>query len=232
MELAITEAYKDGLLMRNGTLSTETIVSAVKNVNRKLKNAVGNGLGVNLDLYEIIDLRMLSGMIGEMFTAEVCQLNNDLLKNPNIDGYPDLCDVSSAGQKQKVESFSLDKFLAYEHGGFEVKNTFGVKKSKTHIVPRGCRINSIQKRLVWKAHHRETNNLIALHSDYVDRVPQIVACFYSDQLTEDDWSVKQQPKKGSTMTSFCQTTPSAFNKLKAGMIIHAEGMQYEEFING
>jgi len=230
MELLVKRVSGNGLPMKSGHLATETILAAANNVNQKLRDAVNGDLGVNLDLYEIIDLRMLSGMIGEMFTSEVTTIEERVIKNPNIDGYPDLCDVSHKDQSEKIKQFSIDKFLDYEHGGFEVKNTFGVKKSKKHLAARESRINAIQKRLVWKAHHRETNHLIALQSDYVKKIPQIVACFYSDQLCKDDWTEKQQPKSGSTMTSFSQTTKSAYDKLKSGIIFCAKEGNYEDFI--
>jgi len=218
------------LPLQSGSISIDVFVKAATNVNERLRAATATTGKVKLDLYEIIDLRMLSGLMGEMFSAEVCRLDDRLMKNPNIDGYPDLCDVSMPGQRERVAKLSLEKFLAYEHGGFEVKNTFGVKKSNTHILARASRIQRIQKKLVWKAHHRETNNLFAIHSDYVDSIPQVVAGFYSDNLTEDDWTVKQQPKDGSTMTSFCQTTPSAFEKLKAGLKFYMQGIGHEQFI--
>ena len=218
------------LPLQSGSISIGVFVKAATNVNERLRAATASTGKVKLDLYEIIDLRMLSGLMGEMFSAEVCRLDSRLMKNPNIDGYPDLCDVSMLGQRESVPKLSLEKFLAYEHGCFEVKNTFGVKKSNTHIVARASRIQRIQKKLIWKAHHRETNNLFAIHSDYVNGIPQVVAGFYSDSLTEDDWTVKQQPKDGSTMTSFCQTTTSAFEKLKAGLKFYMQGIGHEQFI--
>ena len=166
-----------------------------------------------------------------MLSTEICKLEKRLYKNPNIDGYPDLCDISRPGTAALVKTLSLSNFLSYDDGGFEVKNTFGVKKQNTHIAAREVRLLKIQKRLVWKAHHRETNNLIAIHSDYIDGIPQIIAGFFSDKLTEVDWTAKQQPKDGSTMTSFCQTTPEAFEKLKSGLNFYMKDIGYEPFIN-
>jgi hypothetical protein len=214
----------------SGKVNVSLLAEAANNVNLRLRNAVASTGKVRLDLYEIIDLRMLSGLIGEMFSTEVSKLDNRVIKNPNIDGYPDLCDISKDGKATAIQKYALSEFLAYDDGGFEVKNTFGVKKSKTHIAQCESRIIKIQKKLVWKAHHRETNHLIAIHSDYVNKVPQIIAAFYSDQLDESDWTIKQQPKEGSTMTSFCQTTPSAFLKLKNGLKFYMDGIGYEQFL--
>ena len=60
--------------------------------------------------------------------------------------------------------------------------------------------------------------MVGLQSDYIDGIPQIVAGYFASDLTVDDWTEKQQPKQGSTMTSFCQTRPSAFSKLCAGIV--------------
>ena len=224
-------ATKTQLCLVQGQLSTELLARAAEVVNSKLRAAIAQRDGIRLDLYDIIDLRMLSGLIGEMFSTELCKLDKRLLKNPNIDGYPDLCDISAPGAAARANNLSLADFIAYQHGGFEVKNTFGVKKAKTHITPRDTRLPNLQKNLVWKAHHRETNNLIAVQSDYIEGVPQIIAGFYSDELTQDDWTVKQQPKAGSTMTSFCQTTPAAFAKLKKGLQFYLKGVGHEQFLS-
>ena len=34
----------------------------------------------------------------------------------------------------------------------------------------------------WKAHHRETNNLLGIFWDFLDEVPTIVACFYRNDF--------------------------------------------------
>lgn len=217
-DLKLKATRSEPLRLASGAIPIHSLLNAAENVNQRLRSAKSFHKIVDLDLFEVIDLRMLSGLIGEMFSLELSLTENNLLKNPNIDGYPDLCDVSPKGSREMCELSSLDFFIEYPNGGFEVKNTFGVKKQKTEIKPRTSRIGKIQKTLVWKAHHQKTNNLIALQSDYVDGIPQIIAAYFSDNLIEDDWSIKQQPKAGSTMTSFSQTRPSAFTKLKAGQI--------------
>lgn len=229
MELLLKANENIKLPMKQGDLQVTDLLDAASRVNSKLRGAANGQIAGNLDLYEIIDLRMLSGMIGEMYTAEIADAHPCLMKNPNLDGYPDLCDISCPNTLKKLQSYQVSDFLHFAEGGFEVKNTFGVKKSNTHVLHRSSRVSSIGKRLVWKAHHRETNHLLALFSDYVDRIPQIVACFYSDNLLETDWTVKQQPKAGSTMTSFCQTTVSAYEKLQAGILFCGNKEEYESF---
>ncbi len=214
---ALRTVSKTPIPLINGSLLPSTLTAAAVEVNSRL---VGSQQAVRdvLDLYDIIDLRMLSGLIGELFSTAASHADHRLSKNPNIDGYPDLCDMSG-----RRRTYSMSDYIAFPDGGLEVKNTFGVKRAGGDIGPRQTRAGLIQRQLVWKAHHRTTNNLVALRSDYIAGVPQIVAGYFSSDLVPDDWTEKQQPKEGSTMTSFCQTRPSAFEKLRKGpLFVHPE----------
>lgn len=201
----------------HGTVTPFQITESAEEVNERLSRSQ-QVMGHVLDLYDIIDLRMLSGLIGELFSSVMSSRDRRLQKNPNIDGYPDLCDVSRGGRQ-----WTPTDYLSFPDGGLEVKNTFGLKRSGVEIGHRMTRRNLVQRQLVWKAHHRTTNNLVALRSDYLNGIPQIVAGYFSSNLAVEDWTEKQQPKVGSTMTSFCQTRPTAFEKLKQGLIfIHED----------
>lgn len=217
-KIQLVKTRSSPLHLLNASVAIETLLQAAEIVNHRLRDANSFQNKVKLDLFDVIDLRMLSGLMGEMFSLEVSKLESNLIKNPNIDGYPDLCDVSPHNANEMINNKDPGFFIEYPYGGLEVKNTFGVKKSGVDIKPREPRSGKIQRTLIWKAHHQKTNNLIALQSDYVSGIPQIIAAFFSDDLLEEDWSVKKQPKIGSTMTSFSQTRPSAFAKLKAGKI--------------
>ena len=52
---------------------------------------------------------------------------------------------------------------------------------------------------------------------------------YSGRLSPADWSVKHQPKPGSAMTSFCETTNAGYLKLRDGMILCLELAAYIDF---
>jgi hypothetical protein len=214
----------------NAVVTSASILQAVAAVNAALSRANEPIEDISFQLYDVIDLRMLSGLIGEMFVDEICDIHDFLRKNPNIDGYPDLLDLSTTSARQLADTTAIRQFLSFSHGGLEVKNTFGVKKAKTQIPPRATRLGKLKPTLVWKAHHQQTNDLVALQSDYVDRVPQIVAVFYSKDLTPADWTLKQEPRAGSTMTSFCQTRRSAFEKLRRGLRLYRVGFGLESFL--
>jgi hypothetical protein len=53
----------------------------------------------------------------------------------------------------------------------------------------------------WKAHHRETNNLIGILWDFIDKVPTIVAAFYRNDLSIEDWGNIVRPVAGGGRTT-------------------------------
>ena len=212
-----------------------TIRDAVIETNRKFHDLKESTTRVALDLFDVIDFRMLSGMVGETLVVVLASLDDGLAKNPNIDGYPDLLDVSTEQSRKDFEDWSITdigKFIRYPHGGIEVKNTFGTKKARADLVPRGERISHVNSKPDWKAHHQYTNHLLAIFSDYLDGCPRIVSAMYSDQLKESDWKGKQNPKAGSTMTSFSVIEKTGWEKLKAGLLLCQNDPKYIRFFRG
>tara|TARA_Y100001933_G_scaffold89881_1_gene90920 strand:- start:455 stop:1156 length:702 start_codon:yes stop_codon:yes gene_type:complete len=220
----------DNISLKSSKLEVSYLLRALKKTNKQLINASKISSGMALDIFDVMDLRMLSGMIGEMFCYNLSNICFNLKKNPNIDGYPDLCDTSSSLGKKLFEKNQSNEFIDFPYGGLEIKNTFGTKSSGILLNHREQRLSKINKRLVWKAHHQRTNYLLALHSDYMRRIPQIIAMFFANNLCEDDWTSKQNPKKGSTMTSFTQTKTSAYEKLKMGKLFHIDQLIYSNFL--
>lgn len=188
----------------------------------------------SVDIFEIIDFRMLSGLVGEVAIGMIAQESGCLMRNPNIDGYPDLICADTPARRGEI-AHALESqpsyFVKYPHGGIELKNTFGVKASgKPELLPGMTRIDSINRRLEWKAHHQRTNHLLGLLSDFVDGCPQIVAAMYCDSLEECDWSAKHQPKPGSAMTSFTVLQSSGFAKMRDRVIFHRNDESYRTFL--
>lgn len=84
----------------------------------------------------------------------------------------------------------------------------------------------------WKAHHRETNNLIGLLWDFHEQIPQIVAIFFGNTLTEQDWGKIVQPKKGGgRTTSVSIMRRSAVKKMYQNWIAVRDDLRYINFIN-
>lgn len=213
-------------------LEVEFIAQSVERVNDKLRQLKLKTEKMALNVFEVIDFRMISGLIGEALVSDISDTHIELEKNPSIDGYPDLLNASKRKYRQDIKRWKagdLKEFINYPYGGIEIKNTFGTKKVKTIIARGQPRIGKINKKLDWKAHHTYTNNLLALFSDFVDRCPQIVAVMFSDGLSESDWKEKQNPKGNSTMTSFSVTERSGWEKLRLGMKFCRDDPQYLSF---
>ncbi len=202
---------------------------ALINTNEKIKEIGFVDDGINL--FNIIDFRVFSGMIGELFAKELSLVNNRLERNPNLNGYPDLLNIASPKAKIYFENCEQNKFLRFKYGGIEVKNSFGTKKSKTNIVNGDQRIEFINNKIDWKAHHQETNYLIGLVSDYINSVPKIVAVCYSNDLEKNDWNKVQKPKGDSAMTSFTAITREGYAKMVSNIKICLGDIKYLKFFN-
>lgn len=103
------------------------------------------------------------------------------------------------------------KYSPFLTGGFEVKSTCGNVGSNGSTIFRECRNST---RFDWKAHHRQTNHLIGIHWDFIDKVPTIISIFYSNKLVIEDWGSIVLPKEnGSRTTSVSVMRSSGIKKM-------------------
>jgi len=91
----------------------------------------------------------------------------------------------------------------YPHGGIEVKATCGnTPSAKEQAKPQiGESRGHILQSAEWKAHHRETNNLLGIFWDFVDGLPTVLAAFYRNDLTSADWGEVIKPTDGGGRTT-------------------------------
>lgn len=221
-------------LDKNFLLDINFILQSVNRVNKKFQTLMSKTNDMELNIFEVLDFRTISGLIGETLVDDMSKNHSMLEKNPNIDGYPDLLNISESNYQTEVDEWKtndLSKFIKYPHGGIEVKNTFGTKKQNVDLTSNQTRIKKINKKLEWKAHHNYTNNLLALFSDYIDNCPQIAAVMFSDKLTIHDWNEKQNPTKNSTMTSFTVTKSSGYEKLISEIKLCVDKKEYLSFFD-
>lgn len=61
----------------------------------------------------------------------------------------------------------------------------------------------------WKAHHRETNHLLGLFWDFIDKVPTVLALFYRNDLTQQDW--------GAVIVPTTDQAPEIIENVEEGM---------------
>lgn len=196
------------------------------------------------DLFGILGMRNLSAFVGEMFVSAIVKsANGALVKNPHQDGYPDLLIMTKEGKAlwEKLANNNQDKspFSGFETGGIEVKATVGSVPTPEVFRKRGLRKPEIGDERIefttgydWKAHHRETNNLIGIYWDFVNQKPVICGLFYSGNLTEDDWGKIVQPKDGGgRTTSVSIMTRTGIRKMYEGWIAVVNDARYADFFN-
>ena len=221
--------------------SAEVLISSIDTAHELIDQLYA----VELDIAAILGMRNLSAFIGELYASAVVKNSNGLFKaNPHQDGYPDLLLMDRSGRKEwnRVGHLKGHKkpFSPFSGGGIEVKATCGDVPE-----PAECRRRfNIEKPghgdtriayltgYVWKAHHRETNNLAGLLWDFVDRRPRIVGLFYSSQLEVADWRRIQPPKDGGgRTTSVSRIESTGVRKLYDGWLCVINDRRYIDFLN-
>lgn len=197
-----------------------------------------------VDVFSILGMRNLSAFIGELYAAAVVRCAGGLFrKNPHQDGIPDLLVMDEAGAElwKKLHGHLREKapFSPFATGGIEVKATCGSLPTPAQCQRKGFEKPDIGDQRIacmvgydWKAHHRETNNLIGLLWDFVGRVPRIAAVFYSNELTTDDWGKIIRPKEnGKRTTSVSIMTRQGIRRMYDGWLLVARDRKYIDFID-
>jgi hypothetical protein len=196
-------------LPRGRRLETEVLEFAVQETNRLFEELHS----VAPYVFEILGMRNLSAFVGEAFAAEIAKASDgELVPNPHQDGYPDLLLMDESGERLwfSVESQWRDKapFSPFKTGGMEVKATCGDVPTETKLERVGRRKPAIGEQRVdiingvnWKAHHRDTNNLMGIVWDFIGGLPAIGAVTYSAELTVEDWGNIVKPRDGGGRTT-------------------------------
>jgi hypothetical protein len=198
----------------------------------------------DVDVFSILGMRNLSSFIGEVFAASIITHSNKLfIKNPHQDGYPDLLLMDEIGLKLwndlKGKVREKQPFSPFENGGIEVKATCGSVPTPATCMKKGFEKPDIGDERIsvlngydWKAHHRETNNLMGILWDFINGVPRIVAVFFANDLTLDDWGSIVKPKDGGgRTTSVSIMTRQGIKKMYDGCLYVIENDNYKKFIN-
>jgi hypothetical protein len=194
---------------RNYYIATSGIERAVRRTHIII-NQISN---FEIDIFALLGLRNLSALVGEVFAAAMIQEHQEIFKkNPHQDGYPDLLLLDEAGllEWNRLSDRLREKepFSPFSTDGFEVKATCGAVLTPTRCRKLGLEKPGMRDQRVklltgyeWKAHHRETNYLFGLFWDFIDGCPTIVAIFYSNNLSEQDWGAIVQPTEGGGRTT-------------------------------
>lgn len=221
-------------------ISTELVFGAV-NIAHDLADVM---YSTDLDIARVLGMRNLSAFVGELLAAAIIRSTNGALRaNPHQDGYPDLLLMDKAGKEAwaKVTGRESEKgpFSPFAGGGIEIKATCGSVPSAAHFHKRGGRKPDIGDTRIglmqgydWKAHHRDTNNLLGIMWDFIAGRPRIAALFYSSELTEADWGRIIQPREGGgRTTSVSIMQRSGIAKMYQGWLCVLRTGGYAEFLN-
>ncbi len=199
---------------------------------------------IDLDIAAILGLRNLSAFIGELVAAAMVKTGDGLFEpNPHQDGYPDLLLMDPVGQAEwrRLDERRTEKapFSPFSGGGIELKATCGGVPS-----PAICRRRGIERPAIgdtrigsmtgydWKAHHRETNNLVGILWDFIAARPRVAAMFYASDLNDDDWGSIVQPRaSGGRTTSVSIMNRSGIAKMYAGWLCVLSDGEYAAFLN-
>lgn len=199
----------------NIILTNKNVINAINFCNTAIRKLYEQTKEFDINIFEILGMRNLSGMVGEYFAKSIQKFSGENLhSNLHQDGYPDLLLIDTEDKKQYFNTLFFEKdgkiypkdkslFSPYKYGGIEIKATCGSTPPASLIAKPAIgeqRIHLVNK-FDWKAHHRETNNLLAVFWDFINEVPTIVACFYRNDLTADDWGKIVQPKEGAGRTT-------------------------------
>lgn len=195
----------------------------------------------DVDVFEILGMRNLSSFIGEIFAASIIKHNDLFIKNPHQDGYPDLLLMDEKGKQlwKNLDGKLKEKqpFSPFANGGIEIKATVGSVPSpnekKGIVKPEiGDQRINVLKGYDWKAHHRDTNNLMGILWDFIDGVPRIVSVFFGGNLEIEDWGKIIQPKVGGgKTTSVSIMTRIGVKKMYDGCIFVIDDKKYINFLN-
>ncbi len=201
---------------------------------------------IPVDIFSVLGMRNLSAFIGELFSKSLAKESNGrYISNPHQDGYPDLLLMDKQGYelyKHIASQAGLrDKapFSPFRNGGLEIKATCGTVPTPARCAKIGIekpgmgdsRI-SVLTSYDWKAHHRETNNLVGILWDFIDGLPYIIAVFFGKNLNENDWGNIIQPKEGGgRTTSVSIMNRAGVYKMYRNWIAVKNAPHYIDFIN-
>ena len=87
-------------------VSMEQVLEAIESANHKLKAISDYTKELSLDIFRILDLRTLSGAVGETFVGEMSRIVPGLMKNPSLDGYPDLVQCAAPEMAAYFEEYA------------------------------------------------------------------------------------------------------------------------------
>lgn len=212
-------------------MSSQMALESLEVTNTAIKAIHEISEAFSVNLFELLGLRNLSAFVGELYKDQVANvMSGVVISNPNQDGHPDLLALTEDA-KAFLEDLEVrgamsakEHFSPFRYGGIEVKSTCG-NTPPARVMPKpgiGESRSPILTTLDWKAHHRETNYLLSIFWDFVEGIPTVLAVFFRNDLTEDDWGRMITPRGGSRTTSVSIMKSSGVKRMAEGWLILPE----------
>jgi hypothetical protein len=239
-DISVTSQLGDRL-----RIQPDWIIEALEQFDRTML-LIGKDIPVNI--FEILGMRNLSSFVGEVFAKQLeAAAGGLLMSNPHQDGYPDLLINDDHGKKllDKISSLGMlsakEPFSPFTHGGIEVKATCGSVPTPAKLAKKGLfkpgigdpRISMVTS-YDWKAHHRETNNLLGIFWDFSreTKMPFVAGTFFSNDLEQQDWGPIVQPREGGgRTTSVSIMARSGIYKMYSNWIAVDRNPEYANLFN-
>jgi hypothetical protein len=197
-----------------------------------------------VDIFGLLGMRNLSSFVGELFGSYLLKESGGLfVKNPHQDGYPDMLLLDKFGMPlwKSLASRVREKkpFSPFATGGIEIKATVGSVPTPKEFAKKNLAKPDIGDQRIewlkgydWKAHHRDTNNLIGVLWDFINSAPSIAAIFYSNALTTKHWGKIIQPQEGGgRTTSVSIMTRAGVAVMYRGWLVVLDDDRYINFLN-
>jgi len=225
------------------TVEIELFERALRDVHEVIEKITKD---IPVDIFSILGMRNLSAFIGELFAKSLAQESNGrYISNPHQDGYPDLLLMNDRGAelfeeiKQKAGLRDKSPFSPFPNGGLEIKATCGSVPTPAQCAKIGIEKPDMGETRIhvlrgydWKAHHRETNNLVGILWDFINGTPHIVAVFFGTNLDEQDWGKIVQPREGGGRTTSVSIMPRhGVKKMYCNWIAVLKDPAYVKFLN-
>lgn len=235
--------FTAGMGQQSNALTFQQVFNAIQGFNQTILSIQQN---VPVDIFSILGMRNLSAFVGEVFARNLANISNGIfLHNPHQDGYPDLLLLDNVGsqiyQNLVQQNRIQDKapFSPFVNGGIEIKATCGSVPTPAQCARKGFEKPNIGDQRIhlltgydWKAHHQETNNLLGLLWDFINGAPTIVAVFFGNNLTTNDWGNIIQPTEGGGRTTSVSIMPRhGVYKMYQNWVFVIDDERYISFLN-
>jgi hypothetical protein len=235
--MKLTKCYdKTGIPIPGAALS-----NATNKTNRYLARLPELFKTSGSGFYGMLNIRNLSGFIGEILKHAIHSEDERFFPNPHPDGRPDLLNLSCHNADSYFRTYCLNvkdsspirQHLApFKYGGIEIKCSIGVMKKAGEAKIGVPRVEQVTNLKYW-AHHAHDCHLLAIYYDFCSAMagsPQIRSAFFAEVQTLD-WCKVSTGNPTKKKTSNTSLRASGFNKLRQNPVLFYDDPAYVRLLH-